>query len=128
MANRFKNEIEITLGQEKVLLRPTFENLSAMESNIGAVVWLSWKFSKAGSSQDMGEATRSMPSFTEMVEVIYYNQTERSENGGRRLSKERIWELMQDEGVSLVGPITKYFTGIMSGNKHMSPTSAEKKS
>jgi hypothetical protein len=100
--NKFKNEMEITLGPEKILLRPTFENLAEMETNVGSVGYLSWKFSQGvrknsdgsldSSSLNSRETIQSLPSLSEITQIIYYNQAE------RKFEKQDIYEMIVSEG------------------------------
>lgn len=96
--NIFKNETELKIGDETILIRPTFENLAEMESNVGSVTYLSWKFSQGvkknrdGSvdrdSLNSRETIQALPSLSEITEIIYYNQAE------KKFSKEEIFRLI----------------------------------
>lgn len=125
MANKYKNEMEIKIGEETILLRPTFENLSDMESNVGGLAYLAWRLSRGTTIEDK---VKSLPSFTDMAKIIYYNQAARKADDPslRKLSLEEIWELVQGEGAKLIKPVTEYLSQIMAGNK-LSSEGDEKK-
>lgn len=96
--NIFKNETELKIGDETILLRPTFENLAEMESNVGSITYLSWKFSQGvkknrdGSvdrdSLNSRETIQALPSLSEITQIIYYNQAE------KKFTKEEILQLI----------------------------------
>lgn len=98
MENKFRNEVEISLGGEKILLRPTFENIAKTESNVGSISYLAWKFSRGVSLDDKGKvdpqslsseaAVKSLPSLSEATQIIFYNQAE------PKFSIEDIWDLV----------------------------------
>ena len=131
MANKYKNEMEIKLGQETILLRPTFENISDMESNVGGLTYLAWKFSRGLALGGTQEAIKLMPSITELAQIIYYNQAARKEDDLtlRKYSLEDIWVLVQEEGIKLTKPVTEYLSVITAGNKNAAQLpESEKKS
>lgn len=85
--NQFKNQLEVAIGAEKILLSPTFENIAQMESNVGSVSYLAWKFSQGVRKQADGsldkdslntrETIKGLPSLSEVTQIIYYNQAEK---------------------------------------------------
>lgn len=118
MANKYKNEMEIKLGAEVILLRPTFENISDTESNVGGIPYLA--FITTRSSQPgltVEQITKLMPPMSLMAQIIYYNQADVKEDGKRKFTLEEIWDLVQDEGIRITGPISKYIGVMTSGNK-----------
>ena len=129
MANKYKNEYEIKMGSETILLRPTFENIADMESNIGGLTYLAWKFSRGMTSMDKVEAIKNMPSITEIAQIIYYNQAARKEDDTtkRKYALEEIWGMVQDEGIRLTKPVTEYLSIITAGNKNASQSSEQEK-
>jgi hypothetical protein len=143
--NPNRNELELTLGQEKILLRPTFENVAAMEQAIGGLAYLGWKFSKGFQTLKTGETTdggpmikgfdpKNMPTLTEIAQVIYYNQvaTKKDDPTLKKFSLEEIWDLVKMEGIKILPVVTVFITRITAGDKtavtldEMSPS--EKKS
>lgn len=132
MANKYKNEMEIKLGAEVILLRPSFENISDMESNVGGVTYLAWKFSRGSTLSSTTEKLKSLPTLSDITKIIYYNQAARKLDDPtlRKLSLEEVWVMVQDEGVRVIGPVTTYLTLIMAGNKGLEESSdtGEKKS
>ena len=136
MENKFRNEMEITLGGVPILLRPTFENIAAMESHVGSLAWLTWKYSrgarvtKEGSSLE--SAIKSLPSLSECAQIIYYNQVATKEGDPtlKKYSLEEIWQLVMQEGMGLSGKVLEFLGRVASGGKQETepPTESEKKS
>ena len=120
MANKYKNELEIEMGAEKILLRPTFDNISDMECNVGGLTYLAWKFSRSSVLGNTQDAIKLLPSITEIAQIIYYNQAARRDDDKtlRKYSLEEIWDLVQDEGIRLIKPVTEYLSVITAGNKN----------
>ena len=128
MENKFRNELEIELAGEKLLLRPTFENIAAMETKLGGLAYLAWKFSRGGRDP------KFLPSLTECAEIIYLNQAANNPTDPtkKKFSMEEIWEKVQAEGLGVIKPITIFLGRISAGNK-MAPqvdelTEGQKKS
>lgn len=128
MENLKRNEMEITLGAEKILLRPTFENVAAMEGAIGGLAYLGWKFSKGFQRMQKGTAVsdalanfdpKNMPSLTEMAQVIYFNQaaTKADDPTLKKFSLEEIWDLVKMEGIKILPVVTIYISRITAGDK-----------
>lgn len=99
--NQFRNEMEIELAGVKILLRPTFSNIASMESDVGSVSYLVWKFSRGVQNQnkptganpkEMEEAVKYMPSMSEAAKIIFHNQAE------KKYSIDEIWELVLKSG------------------------------
>ena len=121
MENKFRNEIEISLGDEVILLRPTFENIAMTETHIGSISYLAWKFSRGVRMGDDGkvdpkslnseETIKSLPSLTEISQVIYYNQAD------RKFTLEQVWDLVMGSGKAreLISAITIYVGRMLSG-------------
>lgn len=144
MENKFRNELEIELAGEKILLRPTFENLLATELNVGSVAWLTWKYSRgtkfgADGKIDLASlrseaAMKSVPPATEIAKIIYFNQaaTKPDDPTLKKYSLEEIWEKMLVSGMSQVAAkVVLYLGRVMAGNKAIDeeePSLAEKKS
>lgn len=115
MENKFRNEREITIGGEKILLRPTFENVAAMEENVGGLSFLAWKYSRAGA--DGG--AKALPGLAECAKIIYFNQaaTKPDDPTQKRLSLEEVWELVSAEGVGVIKPVLEYLGRMTAGRK-----------
>jgi hypothetical protein len=127
MANKFRNELEITLGSEKILLRPTFENLAAMESDLGGVAFLSWKFSR-GLRMENGKvdpnsvnelSLKSLPSMTETAKIIYYNQaaTKPEDPTQKKYSLEEIHQMVLEEGAGACKHVILFIGKVTAGDK-----------
>lgn len=127
MENKFKNEMEITVGGEKILLRPTFENLAAMESNLGGLPYLAFKFGQGvdidSKKIDQIKSAKSMPSMTETAQIIFYNQAE------KKYTLEQIFDLCIDHGISICAQIVLFLVRVSAGNKmQKEPSEKQKKS
>jgi hypothetical protein len=142
MENKFRNEMEIKLGDTTILLRPTFENIAAMEENVGSISWLTWKYSR-GVKFTNGEVDRvasvnetsikAVPPMSEAAKIIYFNQaaTKPEDPTLKKYSLEEIWELVNFEGVRVTTKIVEFLGRIASGGKSQNtepPTEHEKKS
>lgn len=115
--NKMKNEHIIKLGDVEILLRPTFENISSLESNVGSLSYLSWKFSRREGGL---EATvKSVPSMTEIAKIIFYSQASKKEDGTYKYSLDEIFDFVMNEGMSknLVSSILGFIVKITAGNK-----------
>lgn len=131
MENKFRNEMEIKLGGETILLRPTFENIAAMESFVGSVAWLGWKFSRGVRVGADGkaikqnviteEAIKAIPTLSDSAKIIYYNQAacRADDPTQKKFSLEEIWDLVLQEGTPVVKHITMYLAGVTAGSKAM---------
>lgn len=141
MENKFRNEMTITLGDEKILLRPTFENVAAMEANVGSVSWLGWKFSRGvrlgkdnkPESIDMEATVRSLPSLSETAKIIYFNQavTKEGDPSAKKFSIDEIWQFVMDAGTPATKQVVQFLARITAGNRAMDDeevTEGEKKS
>lgn len=126
MENKFRNELEITLGGEKILLRPTFENIAAMESAVGSVQWLTWKYSRGLASTKPNTKTevtegvvKALPSLSEVAQIVYFNQAAVKPDDAtqKKFSLEEVWDLVQAEGARCAGSILVYLGRITAGNK-----------
>ena len=127
MENKFRNEMEIQVGPEKILLRPTFENIAATEANAGALQYLAVKASRGNKDPKKGLT------MTEMAMIIYYNQAAVSSDDvtKKKYSLEQIWELVMQEGLYLYQPILVFLARMTAGNKYANVdelSEAEKKS
>jgi len=125
--NPFRNEAVIKLGAEEILLRPTFENIAAMESAVGAVSYLGWKYSKAHqlsvSKASLNDIIKASPPLSEIAQIIFYNQaaTHPDDETKKKFSLEEIWSLVQHEGVRVVSPVVSYIATMVAGDKVTKP-------
>ena len=130
MENKFRNELEIEVAGTKILLRPTFENIAAMESNVGAVAWLGWKYSRGHGTKD---AAKSIPPLTECAKIIYFNQaaTDPQDATQKKFNLEQTWDLVLQAGAPVVKDVMTYLARLTAGNKSVdgeAVSEAEKKS
>lgn len=117
----------IKIGGEEILLRPTFENIAAMESNVGGVSYLGWKFSRNVTKDangkfntDVGQLAKNLPSMSECAKIIYYNQasTKQDDPNQKKYSLDEIWDKVLASGSSaVIGSITIYITKLLAGDK-----------
>jgi hypothetical protein len=143
MENKFRNEMEIKLGGNTILLRPTFENIAAMEENVGSVMWLTWKFSRGvrftkegkpdptASSQE--QSIKAIPSLTECAKIIYFNQasSKADDPNLKKYSLEEIWEMVLETGAAVATKVIEFLGKVAAGGKAQNteePTESEKKS
>lgn len=130
MVNPTRNEMIIKLAGEEILLRPTFENVCAMEENLGGLAYLNWKFTKgiAGLIKREGETAldvarrfnpKDIPPLTEVAKVIYFNQaaTKESDPTLKKLSLEEVFELVMKEGATCAVQVTTYLAKVTNGDK-----------
>lgn len=127
MENKFKNEMEIEVGGEKILLRPTFENLAAMETKMGGLAYLAFKFGQGinleTKSVDQLISAKSMPSLTETAQIIYFNQAE------KKFSQEEVFDLCLNEGIKVCAQAVLFLVKCSAGNKmQREPSERQKKS
>lgn len=136
--NPFRDEMTIKLGGEAILLRPTFENIAAMEAVVGSIGYLGWKYSKGARLQRDHNAPidlviKHMPTLTEVSQIIYFNQaaTHPDDPTKKRFTLEEIWDMVRMEGVAVTNPIVGYISRIgLGGSKEekTEETVEEKKS
>lgn len=120
----------IKLAGEDILLRPTFENIAAMEANVGGVAYLGWKYSRGVSVNKDGQANlaslvsetaiKSLPSMSEVAQIIYYNQaaTKPEDPTLRKYSLEEIWEKLLKNGVGgVTRQVTIYLARLTAGDR-----------
>lgn len=138
MENQNRNEKLIKVGGQEILLRPTFENMAALESKLGSISYLTWKVSRAVSvrtgKNGVEEAVVSkadMPPLTWLAQVIYYCQAavKPEDPTQKKFSIEQIWNLVQVEGAACMVPIIQFIMRIGNGNAlQAEPSETEKKS
>jgi len=142
--NSARNEMIVKLAGEEILLRPTFENIAAMEANVGGVSYLGWKYSRGIRTNASGEvdttslvsdmAIKSLPSMSEVAQIIYYNQaaSKPDDPTQRKYSLEEIWDKMLKNGAGgITRTITIYLARLTAGDRLSvvdDLTDAEKKS
>lgn len=127
MENLARNEMLVELGAEKILLRPTFENLSAMESKLGGLAYLTFKYAKGvdmsgGKMPSIDEMAKSFPSYSEATQIIYYNQAE------KKFSLEQVHELVMAEGIKACVQVVSFLVRCTTGSKSAPTARAKKKS
>lgn len=113
MANKFKNEKEIKIGGESILLRPTFENLANMESKVGSIAHMAMKL------VNFNNGMKNVIGISEIATIIFYNQAANDPDFGTKpKSIGAIYDLVLEEGFYLViPPLAEYVGGVTRGNK-----------
>jgi hypothetical protein len=127
MENKFKNEMLIEVGGEKILLRPTFENLAAMESKMGGLAYLAFKFGQGidieSKTVDALKSAKAMPSMTDTAQIIYFNQAE------KKFSQEEIFDFCLADGIKVCAQAVLFLVRCSAGNKLLAePSERQKKS
>lgn len=121
MANPVRNEMEITLGGQTILLRPTFENIAALEENVGPVSYLAWLFGGGfvREAKGLADSAKKLPPLTKCAQIIYYCQAGRKDEdpNERKYNLEEIWEMVQSEGMAVTKPMLTFIARITAGNK-----------
>ena len=126
MENKYRNEMEIELAGEKILLRPTFENCAAIETSHGSLAWLGWKFSRG--ERDL----KHMPGITDMALLIYHMQaaSDPEDSSKKFYSLQEIWDKVQVTGMKPLFPkLIEFLARTTAGNKLANePSENQKKS
>ena len=105
MANPFRNEQEIKLGGQTLLLRPTFENIANLEAQVGGLPNFAMKLSKS-----------ELPQLTDLAKVIFYCHV-KVDGVDRKMSLEEIWDLVLGEGMFITNPVLSFVAKITAGDK-----------
>lgn len=123
--NPFRNEMNVELAGETILLRPTFENLAAMETDIGGIPFLAWKFGKSVSVVDgkMVLGQDSLPPMSICTKVIFHNQEP------KKFSLEQVHEMVMAQGITATRIALNFIMKCTAGNRQQPDLSdAQKKS
>lgn len=122
MENKFRNELELELAGEKILLRPTFENMAMMENALGSISYLVFKFSKnLASGVNETSMMQSLPPITDTAQIIFYNQAE------KKYSLDEIYQKCLDEGSKAGAQVLLFLVRCTSGNKMVKEPSEKQK-
>jgi hypothetical protein len=122
MENKFRNELELELAGEKILLRPTFDNMALTENALGSISYLIYKFGKTLSPDlDKLSMMQSLPPITTSAQVIFFNQAE------KKYSLEQIYEKCLDEGAKVGAQVLLFLVRCTSGNKLIKEPSEKQK-
>ena len=123
--NQFRNEMVIDFGEEKILLRPTFENVAAMESDLGGVAYLAFKYGQGidinTKKVDPIASAKSLPPISEAAKIIYYNQAE------KKFTLEQIFQMCLDVGLKCSAQAVMFLVRVTAGNKFAKPVSERQK-
>jgi len=123
MENKFRNEMEIELAGEKILLRPTFENMSVMENALGSIGSLVYKYGKNIDVNNINESAmiKSLPPMNETAQIIFFNQAE------KKYTIDQIYQMCLDEGLKAGAQIMLFLVRCTSGNKMAKEPSEKQK-
>lgn len=95
MANRFRGEVDITLGNEVYIMRPTFQALCEIEEKTGKTIFA---LLEEISSQNL--LLRAIPKIIQPA----------IKAGGKEIDEEKIKELLHQPGlVEIIKLIIKFF-------------------
>lgn len=129
MENKFRNEKRINLAGKEILLRPTFENLANMETKMGGIAYLAWKYGK-GVDMTKPNAVASaaaLPPISDCAQIFYFNQI--PPDGEKPIDIETMLDLCLQEGLKVTTVALEFLMGVASGNKNApAPSEAQKKS
>lgn len=127
--NKFRNEMTIKLGTQEILLRPTFQNIAAMESVVGGLTYLALKFSRGGAGNKSAlDLAKHLPSLSECAQIIFFNQanTKSEDTAKKQFSLEEIWDMVQSQGMqSVIHDVTMYLTRITVGQTKVDEIEAQ---
>lgn len=114
--NRLRNEKEIILGEVKILLRPNFQNIAALESDLGSISYLSYKFGKGydlvTQKINMELASKHAPSMIETTKIIFHCQAD------KHFTLEEIYDLVLARGIAVCMEIIGFVAQIAAGNQN----------
>ena len=113
MANTYKNEKDITLNGVTITLRPSFENMANVESKLGSIAYIAWKFSTFATNM------KNLPGLSELTTIIYYFQAAHDKESGKTLlSLEDVYNHVAAEGVfKMITPMLEFLSQCTAGNK-----------
>lgn len=130
--NPFRNEKKITLGAQEILLRPTFENIAALEADMGSLAYLAYKFSRgarimreakeAGRVVTSEDVVKCMPSLSDIAKIIFHNQA----NEPKKTLAE-IWDMVSEEGVTCTNAVLEYVSKVAAGKNEVDDVKGEEK-
>lgn len=123
--NSLKNEHIVKLGEVEILLRPDFHNIDSLETNVGTISYLTYKYSR-GSKGTAIEKVKALPPISEVAQIIYYTQASRNDDGTYKYSLEQVWDMVSGEGMNLplLTSILTFLGKVTRGNKHSKPEDA----
>lgn len=125
--NTFRNEQIVKLGDKEILLRPTFENIAAMEAEMGGIAYLAFKYGK-GVNVDTKQidpeiSAKSYPPLSETAKIIFHNQAE------KLYTLDQIFQMVLEEGIRASATIVLFLVKMTAGNKFAKePSERQKKS
>jgi len=104
-ANSLKGEVEIRLGGERYVLRPSFTAIMAIEAELGGVVPLARRAAKG----DFG--------LRDLTVIVREGLNAHAlAAGGKQLDADRVGAMILTEGVAHVaGPVRDFLTAVLSG-------------
>lgn len=114
----------ITIAGEKILLRPTFENMAMMEGKLGSIGSMIYKYGAAAAVSNLNHATmmKSLPPLNEAAQIIFFNQAE------KKYSIDEIYEKCLEEGIKVGAEVLLFLVRCTSGNTKLAePTEKQKK-
>lgn len=111
MANKFKNEMTVKLGETEILLRPDFNNLASFESQVITLDQFSFNLVKG-----------KILSLTQMIQVLFYFQAE------KKLNLEQISQLVTEtQGIQVWAQLMPFLSQVCSGHDNFQASEAKRK-
>lgn len=118
--NPFKNEKQIKLGEVEILLRPSFENVAALENNVEPVMAITQRLTKGAAKVPI----------TLLAQIIYYCQAARKPENleAYYYSLEEIWTMLQTTGsAEIFNPVLVFIGQVFAGDKTANELSESQK-
>ena len=118
--NKFKNEMIIKIGAEEILLRPTFENIANLESKLGGVQYLAFKFSQGLGGKAGIMQAKSLPTLTECAQIIYFCQAMNNPDNPqeKQYSLEEIFQKLTGNLRNIPAEMMLFMGRMMAGNRN----------
>lgn len=100
------------MGAKEILLRPTMQAVMSVETEVGGLGYLAFRFSQTRREDiPIAERYKYFPSMTEVAAIIYLCQAKPDE-----LKRDEIFELVMARGISIIKDITAFITIMAAGD------------
>ncbi len=124
--NKFKNEMQIKIGEVEILLRPTMENIASVESLLGGVQYLAFKYGRGIGKSDPLEQAKYLPTMVECSKIIYLCQARHNPENPelKEYSQEQVFQMLMGSMKNIPAQIMIFMGRMLAGNK-MAPDFSE---
>lgn len=122
--NKFRNEMVIKLGAVEILLRPTFENIANVESKLGGIHYLAFKYGQGANESKVVDQVKHSPTMTDISLIIYFCQADDAE-GNKPYTLAEISDMVQGYLFQASALVVKFLSLMTAGNK-MAPELTDK--